>query len=109
MVTGQAPVAVESPPPPPKADPVLGGGVKVTLSVVRNALEQVGSQLIPLGELVTVPLPFPFFDTVSVLVGRALNVAVTDRAWSMVTVQVPVELVQAPLQPANSEVASGVA
>ena len=55
----------------------------------------------PPGALVTVPVPLPPLVTVSVCVGvAAVNVAVTERAWSIVTVQPPVPL-QAPLQPAK--------
>jgi hypothetical protein len=67
--------------------------------------------LIPGGELVTLPLPVPFFPTVSVWLGGTsgirLKVAVTERAWSMVTVQAPVPE-QAPPQPAKLEPASAV-
>ena len=58
----------------------------------------VAPQLIPAGVLVTVPEPDVV--TVSAYV-TTVNVAVTARAWSIVTVQAPVP-VQAPLQPVNA-------
>src|SRR5215213_8578159 len=55
----------------------------------------------PAGLLDTVPVPVPSFATVRLNVGSRLNVAVTVRAWSIVTVHAPVP-VHAPAQPANS-------
>ncbi len=62
-------------------------------------------QLIPVGEELTVPLPA--LVTVRPKVLR-LKVAVTDRAASIVTIQVPVPE-HAPLQPAKTESADGMA
>jgi hypothetical protein len=61
--------------------------------------------LIPDGEEVTVPPPSPDFVTLS---GKVILVklAVTERAWLMVTTQEPVP-VHAPDHPAKVEVASG--
>ena len=59
-------------------------------------------QLIPAGELVTVPLPVPAFDTVSVKVW-GVKVAVTVVAAVIVTTQTPVPLQPPPLQPAKVE------
>jgi len=57
----------------------------------------------PAGDEVTVPVPVPARVTVRVwLVALVLNVAVTDWAAVIETVQVPVP-VQAPLQPAKVE------
>jgi hypothetical protein len=64
-------------------------------------------QLIPAGELLTVPLPLPDLFVVRAKVCKA-NVAVTDFAASMVTAQFPVPL-HAPLQPVNVEPAAAVA
>ena len=58
----------------------------------------------PLGLLVTVPLPV--VDTVSVK--ACVKVAPTERPWVIVTVQGPVPL-QAPLQPENVYPEAGVA
>ena len=69
--------------------------------------EQSVPQLMPAGELMTVPLPVPFLVTVSVT-GLVLKVAVTDVAVLTVTLQLPVPL-QAPLQPAKVEPAAAVA
>src|SRR3954452_21310792 len=60
----------------------------------------------PAGELETVPDPLPDLATVSARV-CSVNVAVTARAWSIVTVQPPVP-VHAPLQPLKSEPVTGV-
>src|SRR5439155_18551266 len=65
-------------------------------------------QLIPAGELVTVPLPVPALLTVSAKVGRA-KVAVTVVAALRVTVQAPVPEQPPPLQPVKVEPAAGVA
>ncbi len=75
--------------------------------MVINLAVQLTPQLIPAGELVTVPLPAPARLTVSVYVA-IVNVAVTERAWSIVTVQPPVPE-QAPLQPPKTEPTDGVA
>ena len=62
-------------------------------------------QLIPAGTLVTVPLP----ATVTSSVKSCVKVAVTARAWLIVTLQAPVP-VHAPDQPVNCQpaVAAGV-
>ena len=53
-------------------------------------------------------MPVPFSETFSVSVFR-VNVAVTDRAWSNVTWQVPVPVQPSPDQPVKSELAAGLA
>lgn len=61
-------------------------------------------QLTPAGLDVTVPVPVPARATVSVKLDVVvLKVADTLRAAVIDTVQVPVALVHAPLQPANVE------
>ena len=62
----------------------------------------------PAGLLVTAPLPVPALATVS-CAGRSVNVAVTERATSRVTVQVADEPAQAPLQPVKLEPAAATA
>ena len=62
----------------------------------------------PFGALVTKPVPVPAFVTLR-CTGRSVNVAVTARAWSTVTVQVGDALVQAPLQPMKLEPAAATA
>ncbi len=58
----------EQPPPdqPAKAEPVAGAAVSVTTVPLEKDCEQVDPQLIPAGELVTVPVPAPPLVTVSV-------------------------------------------
>src|SRR5437016_1732301 len=68
-VTVQAPVP-EQPPPlqPVKVEPAAGVAVNVTAVPLAKLAEQVAPQLIPTGELVTVPLPVPAGVTVRVKV-----------------------------------------
>jgi hypothetical protein len=49
-----------------KRDPAAAAAVKVTFVPNANCVLQVAPQLMPAGLLVTVPLPVPIFDTVSV-------------------------------------------
>src|SRR5881296_3614039 len=66
-VTVQGPVP-EQPPPlqPGKVEPATGVAVNVTAVPLAKLAEQVAPQLIPTGELVTVPLPVPALLTLSV-------------------------------------------
>src|SRR3954451_9376811 len=109
MVTWQVPVP-EQPAPvqPVKSEPVSGVAVSVTLVPWSKPLEHVAPQSIPAGLELTDPVPVPSVETFRVSVFRA-NVAVTERAWSMVTGQVPVPEQPAPVQPVKSEPVSGVA
>ena len=67
ICTVQEPVPVHPPPlQPAKTDPEAGAAVSVTAVPPENDLEQVVPQLMPLGLLVTVPLPVPFLVTWSV-------------------------------------------
>src|SRR5207253_10350120 len=68
----------------------------------------VAPQVIPAGELVTVPVPVPAVLTVSAKVGR-VKVAVTVVAAETVTVQAPVPEQPPPVQPVKVEPAAGVA
>jgi hypothetical protein len=69
VLTAQEPVPVQPPPlQPAKTDPEAGSAVSVTVVFLENDPEQVVPQLMPLGLLVTVPLPAPFFVTWSVKV-----------------------------------------
>jgi hypothetical protein len=63
--------------------------------------EHVVGQLIPLGLLVTVPVPAPDIVTTRDDDGTALKVATTDVAEVTVTWQVLVPVQPAPLQPLN--------
>jgi hypothetical protein len=73
-----------------------------------NELAQVAPQVIPAGLELTEPVPVPVLDTVSVGVFK-VKVAVTERAASIVTTQVPVPEQPAPDQAVKSELTVGVA
>ena len=62
----------------------------------------------PTGLLVTVPPPVPAFVTVT-WSGSSVNVAVTERAALIETVQVTEAPLQAPLQPVKLEPAAATA
>src|SRR5215471_16599775 len=65
MVTTQVPLPVQPPPlQPAKVDPAAGAAVRVTMVPEVSEVEQVVPQLMPEGELVTVPLPAPALLTV---------------------------------------------
>ena len=74
-----------------------------------NDAEQVLPQEIPVGVLVTVPLPAPALVTVSAKDEGKVNVAVTDVAAFIVTTQVPVPAQPPPLHPLNVAPVVGVA
>jgi hypothetical protein len=65
-VTVHAPVP-EQPPPlqPVKVEPGAGAAVKVTAVPLANAAEHVVPQEMPVGALVTVPVPVPALETVN--------------------------------------------
>ncbi len=108
MFTVQEPVP-EQPPPLQleKVEPVAGVAVRVTALPLGKLAEQLVPQLIPAGELVTVPLPVPAVLTVRAKVW--LKVAVTVVVADMLTVQEPVPEQPPPLQPPKVEPGSGVA
>src|SRR5207245_3580176 len=89
-VTVQAP-GPEQPPPlqPLKVEPAAGAAVSVTAVPLVKLAAQVAPQLMPAGELVTVPLPVPAGVTVRVKLCR-VKVAGTVVAAETVTVQVAV-------------------
>src|SRR5213596_1955879 len=93
---------------PPKVEPAAGAAVSVTAVPLAKLAEQVAPQVIPAGELVTVPLPLPALLTVSAKLGR-LKVAVTVVAAETVTTQVPVPEHPPPLQPLKVEPMAGLA
>src|SRR5215831_846912 len=73
MVTTQVPLPVQPPPlQPAKVDPAAGAAVRVTMVPEVSEVEQV----VPEGELVTVPLPAPALLTVSAK-DDCMKVAVT--------------------------------
>ena len=110
MVTAQVPVPAQAPDQPAKVEPATGLAVRVTTVPLVYASVQSVPQLIPAGELVTVPEPVPVLLAVKVKgpPPPVLKVAVTVLAAFMVPAQVPVP-VQAPDQPAKVEPAAGVA
>ena len=105
IVTLQAPVPVQLPPQPANVEPVDADAVRVTTVPVVKEVVQAVPQLMPTGELVTVPLPVPDLVTVSAK-DDCTKVAVTVVAALSVTTQVLVP-VQPPLQPLNVEPVCG--
>jgi hypothetical protein len=99
--TEQMPVPEQAPLHPVKVDPAEGAAVRLTFWPCAKFPVQVAVQFTPLGVLTTVPLPLPLIVRLSGKVGWVLNVAVTDRAALMVTVQG--SALQSPLHPANTE------
>jgi len=100
-------VPEQAPLHPVKADPTAAMAVRVTtVPGAKLAVHDV-PQSIPSGLLVTLPLPDPAFVTVRV--GAVLKVAVTLRAWLMVTWQVLPVPVQEPLHPAKTDPAEAEA
>jgi hypothetical protein len=74
MVT--LPAAVQLPDQPANVEPKVGAAVNVTAVPLLSVVEQVLPQLIPVGLLVTVPVPAPARATVSVYAVMRLNTAV---------------------------------
>ena len=106
-LTTQVPVPTQAPDQPANVDPTSAAAVSVTVAPLPKLAEQVVPQLIPAGLDVTVPLPVPARDTVTVK-ARCVNVAVTDAAADMLTWHVPVPE-QAPDQPAKADPTSATA
>ena len=68
-VTVQVPVPAQPPPLQPlKVEPAAGAAVRVTAVPLVKLAEQVAPQVMPAGALVTVPVPVPALETVSVKV-----------------------------------------
>jgi hypothetical protein len=120
MLTVQVPVPEQPPPLQPVNVAVEDGmAVKVTSVPLLNDATQVAPQLIPAGELMTVPGPHPDRSAVSAKVEVGvdgvevellrLKFAFTDIAALMLTVQVPVPEQPPPLQPVNVAVEDGMA
>src|SRR5579883_2685895 len=65
MVTTQEPMPEQAPDQPAKAEPELAAAVSVTEAPALKLAEQVPGQLMPEGELVTVPEPEPASVTLS--------------------------------------------
>jgi hypothetical protein len=79
----------------------------VTCWPLAYMAEQADPQLMPAGELVTVPVLVPVFVTVRTKVG--LNVAVTLVVALTVTTQVELVPEQAPLQPLKADPSGALA
>lgn len=111
IVTVQVPVPPQAPPQPVKSELAPGLAVRVTTVPSAKVAAQVAGQLIPAGELVTVPLPVPAVVTVSVKFAVP-DVEVNEWLAFIVSVQVgfvPLDA-QSPPQPLNTVPgASGVA
>ena len=71
-LTVTEPLAQPVPDQPAKVEPEAGTAVKATVVPLLKVVEQVLPQLIPAGELVTVPLPVPPRFTVTVKVAAAV-------------------------------------
>src|SRR5439155_6064931 len=108
-VTTHVPVAPHPPPVQPvKVEPAAGVALRVTTVPLSKLAVHAAPQVIPAGELVTVPLPVPAGVTVKVKVW-SVKVAVTVVAPESVTVQVPVPEQAPPVQPVKVEPTAGAA
>src|SRR6266545_1847186 len=88
IVTVHVPVPEQSPDQPEKAEPEEAAAVSVTSVPSAKLALHVAPQLMPATSEVTVPVPDPVFPTSSGYDAVPLNVAVAERAWSMVTTHV---------------------
>jgi hypothetical protein len=105
MVTEQDPAPEQSPDQLVKTVLAPGAAVRVTTVFLSNCALQVDPQLIPAGELVTVPEPL----LMTVRVSCPVKLAETVLAALMVTEQEPVPEQPDPFHPLNTELAPGVA
>src|SRR5437016_3870002 len=89
IVTVQAPVPEQAPDQPVNCESGSGVAVRFTFVPGAKPAEQLEPQLIPLGLLVTVPVPDPLFDTPRASTDFESLVCFADPAWlAPVTVQV---------------------
>jgi hypothetical protein len=98
----------QAPLQPVKLEPAAATAVSVTLAPLTKPNWQVAPQSMPAGLLATEPPPVPAFVTAS-CTGSKVNVAVTDFAALIATVQVVDAPVHAPLQPVKLEPAAAAA
>jgi hypothetical protein len=103
------PVVQPVPLQPAKVDPAAALAVKMTTVPLLKVPEQVLPQFMPIGELVTVPVPVPALtsERVKLSAGWRSKVAIQDLLALIVTE--PSVQSASPLQPANTEPAAGVA
>src|SRR5262245_27791616 len=107
IVTVHEPVPLQPPPlQPVNVEPPVGAAVRATVLPLGKSEAQVAPQEMPLGLLVTVPVPVPDLLTVNWFVGMVLNVA--DTLALPVTLQGPLPE-QAPPQLTNDEPAAAAA
>jgi hypothetical protein len=106
LVIVTLPVAVQLPDQPPNVEPEAAVATRLTCVPLLRVVVHVLPQVIPVGLLVTVPVPVPTRVTVSVYFVIKLNTAVQLMSAFIVTLP----LVQAvPDQPAKVEPLAGVA
>ena len=103
IVTTQLPTPLQAPLQPEKPQPFAGVAVSVTCVPGAKFALHVDGQLIAVGELVTEPLPVTLTDNAT----SCTNVAVTDSAVFIATVQPPLPL-QAPPQLPKAQPPAGV-
>src|SRR3954454_13307601 len=111
MTQSAVPVHDPSPDQPTKYEPAPGDACSVTDVPYEKLWKQVPPQSIPLGVLVTVPVPTPSRDTLRScgIDVSMLKVAVTACAASIVTTQSAVPEQPAPDHPAKSDPDAGFA
>src|SRR6059036_1496254 len=103
MVMTQSPVPAQSPLHPENTRPDAGVALSVITVPSGKALMQLGKQLMPAGEDVTVPLP------VAVTRSSGLNATSHERLLVMTTVTSCRPPAQSPLQLPNSQSSSATA
>jgi hypothetical protein len=113
MVTvqvGEVAKLAQAPPQPPKVEGEMGLAVRVTIAFSGKAKRQlVLLQLMPSGELVTVPVPVPLVFTTRVWLPGVVKIAETVWASVILTSQVNALPEHDPVQPPKTEGAVGFA
>ena len=107
IVTTHEPVPEQAPLQPVKTEPEAGVAARLTDVPELYVAEHVAPQLMPAGELDTVPEPVP--EGVTDRVNSCTKFAFRDVSAPRVIVQVPVPEQAEPLHPANAKPAAGVA
>jgi hypothetical protein len=92
---------------PLNVKPASGTAVRVTFDPVAKVELHDDPQEMPLGDDVTVPVPFPFRAMLRVCDAAGWNVALTETLADIVTVQVGEVPAQAPAHPARTDPAAG--